>query len=896
MATGGGAGSFPKRELTHKEIANKLIEEGVHHYRAGKDYEKARLSFESARDIAKRAKLELEEARALGNLANAHSNLKENIAASDLYRMSLFLFRKIGETKKEIIILKNAANVECLLKHWDEAIKLHRRRMELCSETKQEEGRLESVEEIKKCQGYIEKERMEAEVEKIKKLFSAGVSHREDEAYDMANAKLDGALKASIAAGTKRWEGKARLEKARVDLEQNDGPGAGGSFLEAMEKALPLLEESGSRDEFFDGLDELTTYYVSIDRTKEAIGVLERKVRCFDNSEQDRIAMEEVINRLSIMRAKVHKVQDLSLSSAMPMSNSGRAAGGGFSLSNLGGGGKGGASRELRSVSKSEDRLRQAEMSATRQRELMQLSFRDVSMDRIERRVSMAESSMAQLSPFLKAFAHAESSSAKILRESMGKSTFWGEKASFKEIGTLQHALSQFKYHASTMANMKERYGNDVVAKVVNPIETQTRGLQGFFKAQENGRKRRDSVTSHSIDRIKDVKLKMINIESTAEKLRRQVEALSERERESVTNPLVTRQRRKNRELSELTDQLARLHREFGKNKKEALRADMQVSDEYQRTELSRISNLREYLRGFVAIEEAHIKQRMELLEKLKGSIASIDATSDIRLFTHDETVRSLCGDKWKSFTLEYHTSAEECDEEEKRVLEVFIQKTFEKDGANSKGFAPTVTPLLEKMSHRQNLIRLMNLQRSKLQAIGEGFDDLVEVMNHFLDKCVEQNDVKGAKMMMIMSETFFRFVNSPGNERDAADPKDGNEEIREETREYLQESIKSHRIWHNQHFWEEAFFLSVREEVVKHKWQLEEKQVSHESDFMRFYKNIIFGQLGSYALNMLNFGVELQATLKFIHKLCRVNKIEPEKNNMLIENAKMLSKSKQRG
>ena len=101
-----GASRKKQSELSHKEIANKLIEEGVHHYRVGKDYEKARLSFESARDIAKRANLQLEEARALGNLANAHSNLKENIAASDLYRMSLFLFRKIGETRKEIIILQ----------------------------------------------------------------------------------------------------------------------------------------------------------------------------------------------------------------------------------------------------------------------------------------------------------------------------------------------------------------------------------------------------------------------------------------------------------------------------------------------------------------------------------------------------------------------------------------------------------------------------------------------------------------------------------------------------------------------------------------------------------------------------------------------------------------------
>ena len=88
--------------------------------------------------------------------------------------------------------------------------------------------------------------------------------------------------------------------------------------------------------------------------------------------------------------------------------------------------------------------------------------------------------------------------------------------------------------------------------------------------------------------------------------------------------------------------------------------------------------------------------------------------------------------------------------------------------------------------------------------------------------------------------------------------------------------------------FWEEAF-LSVREEVVKHLKQVHEGSVNKESNFSEFYKNILFGQLGSYALNMLNFGVTLEVTLSFIHKLCIVNRIGEEKRMMLTENAKMV-------
>ena len=48
----------------------------------------------------------------------------------------------------------------------------------------------------------------------------------------------------------------------------------------------------------------------------------------------------------------------------------------------------------------------------------------------------------------------------------------------------------------------------------------------------------------------------------------------------------------------------------------------------------------------------------------------------------------------------------------------------------NASAMLPSLLPLLAKESYRQNLIRLMNLQRSKLQNVGLGFDVLITVIH----------------------------------------------------------------------------------------------------------------------------------------------------------------------
>ena len=70
----------------------------------------------------------------------------------------------------------------------------------------------------------------------------------------------------------------------------------------------------------------------------------------------------------------------------------------------------------------------------------------------------------------------------------------------------------------------------------------------------------------------------------------------------------------------------------------------------------------------------------------------------------------------------------------------------------------------------------------------------------------------------------------------------------------------------------------------------------SHKSDggneFKHVYSNICFGQMGSYALNMVNFGVSMKMTRGFITRMCDVNGIDVGQREMLLENANELHKT----
>lgn len=137
-----------------------------------------------------------------------------------------------------------------------------------------------------------------------------------------------------------------------------------------------------------------------------------------------------------------------------------------------------------------------------------------------------------------------------------------------------------------------------------------------------------------------------------------------------------------------------------------------------------------------------------------------------------------------------------------------------------------------ESFAGRAMFVKCLNLQRSLETRIKDraSFDTLVQCFNAFLDECVRENDIKAAKMAMILAETFYVTRHHEEESNDTTSSKAGlpsprengvapNRERRESANEallhsvenahpalmqrgaarmYLQEEVKKHDIWKN--------------------------------------------------------------------------------------------------
>ena len=204
------------------------------------------------------------------------------------------------------------------------------------------------------------------------------------------------------------------------------------------------------------------------------------------------------------------------------------------------------------------------------------------------------------------------------------------------------------------------------------------------------------------------------------------------------------------------------------------------------------------------------------------------------------------------------------------------------------------IIKLFKRKTAREMYIRELNRQRSSNKSMRrEGFKALSRTMRGFLDACVKHSDVKAATMLMIMSQTFFKAQQhekkstvSKGSDDDEEN-EEGTEEDDDDTeKEFVQWTISGHPIWKDLLFWEEAFLHIVREEVEKNHTSF----VSRGSDRSKLreeanyhYKQIVFGQLGSIAVNMISFGMSMDMTKAFILKMCVANGLSEEEMQALV-------------
>ncbi|KAL4136511.1 hypothetical protein PRIC2_000043 [Phytophthora ramorum] len=105
-------------------------------------------------------------------------------------------------------------------------------------------------------------------------------------------------------------------------------------------------------------------------------------------------------------------------------------------------------------------------------------------------------------------------------------------------------------------------------------------------------------------------------------------------------------------------------------------------------------------------------------------------------------------------------------------------------------------------------------------------------------------------------------------------------------TRTYLQEEVKKHAIWKTPSFWEKALLAEppcpweeLPSGVPKH-----DGLPSREEAVCRVH-NIVFGQLGSFTLSMLEFDVSLPQIESFVETMCDAHELTEDQRFLLRKN-----------
>mgnify|MGYP003978186167 CR=1 FL=1 len=153
-----------------------------------------------------------------------------------------------------------------------------------------------------------------------------------------------------------------------------------------------------------------------------------------------------------------------------------------------------------------------------------------------------------------------------------------------------------------------------------------------------------------------------------------------------------------------------------------------------------------------------------------------------------------------------------------------------------------------------------------------ESFDMLVDLLLLGLSECHRSNDPRSGRLIMNMVQTFYR-------------------EGEDDEHEYMQVHVRNHDIWKDIRFWEGVFFDALQVEKERqgksaHQWRElgdEEREERIVND-----QHVVFGQLGSYAFNMLAFGMDVEESKNFVEKMCSINELPQEYHEMILANIEM--------
>jgi len=316
--------------------------------------------------------------------------------------------------------------------------------------------------------------------------------------------------------------------------------------------------------------------------------------------------------------------------------------------------------------------------------------------------------------------------------------------------------------------------------------------------------------------------------------------------------------------------------------RKDLVNGHQKICIQLELVESQRIDAVKSLLLNLIHAEICQLNEMKCSLSNLLEHVSVIDRSSDLRTFCNNEYVKSyLNGDipreKFIDAKSNTDNSLVDVDENmiEQSVDDLFANPDDSSNGNNEGSQSNqldmcSLCGLFEKAEYRYTLLRCLNKYRGKRTNVGNAFEKLVIILIAMLDASYIQGDVKSAKMILILAETFYHKTNEEkGEHTDGADSSEASNGVIAPGKEYVQNRIKGHAMWRSVAFWEEVFHQSVREEVERN---FEVEKSGNGGLLLSTFQNIAYGQIYSCAFNMISCGVGQSTVELFIDRMCIAN------------------------
>lgn len=137
-----------------------------------------------------------------------------------------------------------------------------------------------------------------------------------------------------------------------------------------------------------------------------------------------------------------------------------------------------------------------------------------------------------------------------------------------------------------------------------------------------------------------------------------------------------------------------------------------------------------------------------------------------------------------------------------------------------------------------------------------KGYEELAKLLKLGLDEIEKAEDIVAALRTLILLQTYYAEMTSADGRTKKC---------------FLQHKLRNHPLWSKPQFWEKAIIDGIEED----------KKINYPDEIKKERENIlkssIFGKLGTFAQNMLEFGIEKEKVTSIIMSHAKESKLPEE-------------------